>query len=50
MGPDGEHHRVLVELPGVIVRSLSDIFERSWKLGEVPDVLGDIKNSGVWAG
>lgn len=36
MGPDGMYPQVLRELPGVIARPLSVIFERSWWLGKVP--------------
>lgn len=35
--PDRKHPMVFVELFGVIVSSLSAIFERSWQLGEVHD-------------
>jgi len=36
MGPNGMHPRVLRELVDVIVQPLSNIFERSWRTGEVP--------------
>ena len=37
MGPDGMHPCVLRELAEVIAESLSTIFERSWRMGEVPE-------------
>ncbi|GAB0186019.1 mitochondrial enolase superfamily member 1 [Grus japonensis] len=37
MGPDGIHPQVLRELADVISVSLSIIFERSWRTGEVPE-------------
>ncbi|KGL78094.1 RNA-directed DNA polymerase from mobile element jockey, partial [Tinamus guttatus] len=37
MGPDGIHPRVLRELAEVIAQLLFIIFERSWKVGEVPE-------------
>ena len=36
MGPDGIHPRVLKELVDVTARSLSVIYQRSCKSGEVP--------------
>ncbi|PKU42867.1 rna-directed dna polymerase from mobile element jockey- hypothetical protein [Limosa lapponica baueri] len=37
MGPDGMHPRELRELADVIAESLSIVFGRSWRTGEVPE-------------
>ena len=37
MGPDGMHPRVLRELAEVTAEPLSVIFDRPWRLGEVPE-------------
>jgi len=37
MGLDGMHPQVLKELADVIAESLSIVFERSWRTGEVPE-------------
>ncbi|KGL81578.1 hypothetical protein N309_03232, partial [Tinamus guttatus] len=37
MGPDGMHPRVLRKVAEVIAKLLSVIFERSWRMGEVPE-------------
>ena len=36
MGPDGIHPRVLKELPGVLAKLLSSIYQQSWLTREVP--------------
>ncbi|KFP91441.1 hypothetical protein N311_11995, partial [Apaloderma vittatum] len=35
MGPEGIHPRILRELAGVLIRSLSFIYQQSWLTGEV---------------
>ena len=37
MGPNGMHPRVLRELAEVTAEPLSVIFDRPWRLGEVPE-------------
>ncbi|KGL74896.1 RNA-directed DNA polymerase from mobile element jockey, partial [Tinamus guttatus] len=37
MGHDGMHLRVMWEPTDVIAKPLSIIFERSWRMGEVPE-------------
>lgn len=36
MGPDGIHTRIMKELVNIIARSLSTIYQMSWKSEEVP--------------
>ncbi|KFQ33739.1 RNA-directed DNA polymerase from mobile element jockey, partial [Merops nubicus] len=44
MEPDEMHPRVLRNLPVVVAKTLSMIFEASWQLGEVP---GDWKKGNI---
>lgn len=36
MGPDGIHTRIMKELANIIARSLSTVYQMSWKSEEAP--------------